>query len=214
MYDTLLQLPLLQGLGRKDLTNILAKVKFIFRKYEAGETIVQQGSPCNELYFLLNGEVKTTFQDEQHHYSIQEIFYNPQVIEPYSLFGMNTHYTTTYVAHTPVDVIIVGKSYVVNELSQYEIFRFNFMNIVSNRAQVAYDKLWNFHFGNIREKIVNFVMSRTKSAKSEKLLRIKMEDLARLIDETRLNVSKELNAMQHEGIVKLGRKEIYFPAQT
>jgi predicted transcriptional regulator len=41
-----------------------------------------------------------------------------------------------------------------------------------------------------------------------------MEDLARLIDETRLNVSKELNAMQHEGIVKLGRKEIYFPAQT
>ena len=39
-----------------------------------------------------------------------------------------------------------------------------------------------------------------------------MEDLAGLIDETRFNVSKELNDMQEKGLVELSRKEIFIPA--
>jgi CRP-like cAMP-binding protein len=211
MYDTLLQLPLLQGLGKNDLTNILAKVKFHFRKYGPGQTIVKQGTPCRELYFLINGDVQATFADDRYDFSIQETFSNPLVIEPYSLFGMHTEYTATYEAHTAVDVICIDKSYVVDELNNYEIFRFNFLNIISNRAQVAYAKLWNCRVGDIREKIVNFVALRVKRNEGEKRLRIKMEDLAMLIDESRLNVSKELNAMQQEGLVRLGRKEVLIP---
>ena len=37
MYDTLLQLPLFQGLGKNDITEILDKVKFHFKKYEPGD---------------------------------------------------------------------------------------------------------------------------------------------------------------------------------
>jgi CRP-like cAMP-binding protein len=124
---------------------------------------------------------------------------------------MHTEYTATYEAHTAVDVICIDKSYVVDELNNYEIFRFNFLNIISNRAQVAYAKLWNCRVGDIREKIVNFVALRVKRNEGEKRLRIKMEDLAMLIDESRLNVSKELNAMQQEGLVRLGRKEVLIP---
>jgi CRP-like cAMP-binding protein len=211
MYDTLLQLPLLQGLGKNDLTNILAKVKFHFRKYEPGQAIVKQGSPCRELFFLINGDVKATFADERYHFSIQEIFSNPLVIEPYSLFGMHTDYTATYEAHTAVDVICIDKSYVVDELNNYEIFRFNFLNLISNRAQVAYTKLWDYRVGDIRKKITDFVALRVRRTEGEKRLHIKMEDLALLIDESRLNVSRELNAMQREGLVTLGRKEITIP---
>ena len=34
-----------------------------------------------------------------------------------------------------------------------------------------------------------------------------MEDLASLIDETRINVSKVLNDLQEQGLVQLSRKE-------
>ena len=54
MYDTLLQLPLFQGLCKNDFTSILGKVKLHFRKYNADEIIVEQGEPCTELIFLLN----------------------------------------------------------------------------------------------------------------------------------------------------------------
>jgi CRP-like cAMP-binding protein len=211
MYDTLLQLPLLQGLGRKDLTKILAKVKFNFCRYKPGDTIVKQGTPCQELYILLNGEVKSTLTDERQHFSIQEIFGTPLVIEPYSLFGMHTYYTASYEAYTPVDVVRISKSDVIDELSQYDIFRFNILNIISNRAQVAYRKLWDSRVDDVRHKIINFVTLRTQNLEGEKRLVVRMEDLAKLVGETRLNVSKELNHLQSEGLVKLSRSQILIP---
>ena len=39
-----------------------------------------------------------------------------------------------------------------------------------------------------------------------------MNDLATVMDATRLNVSHELNALEAEGLISLRRKEIYIPA--
>ena len=57
MFDTLLQLPLFQGLCHEDFTSILDKVKLHFIKHKVGETIIESGSPCKQLCFLLKGEV-------------------------------------------------------------------------------------------------------------------------------------------------------------
>ena len=57
MFDTLLQLPLFQGLCHEDFTSILDKVKLHFIKHKAGETIIGNGSPCKQLRFLLKGKV-------------------------------------------------------------------------------------------------------------------------------------------------------------
>ena len=48
MYDTLLQLPLFQGLCHNDFTEILEKVKIHFAKYQAGDTILTQGDDCDK----------------------------------------------------------------------------------------------------------------------------------------------------------------------
>ena len=57
MFDTLLQLPLFQGLCHEDFTSILDKVKLHFIKHKVGETIIESGSPCKQLCFLLKGEI-------------------------------------------------------------------------------------------------------------------------------------------------------------
>lgn len=212
MYDTLLQLPLFQGLCKNDFTNIIGKVKLHFRKYMADDIIVEQGSPCTQLIFLLNGEITAQATDRHHSYTLLETFGSPSVIEPYSLFGMQTRYTATYKARTDVNVVSIDKSFVLNELNNYEIFRLNYLNILSNRAQVAYEKLWNCHTGNTEEKILTFLTQRSMKPEGEKILKIKMEDLASLIDETRINVSKVLNDLQEQGLVQLSRKEISIPA--
>ena len=53
MFDTLLQLPLFQGLCHEDFTSILDKVKLHFIKHKVGETIIGSGSPGKQLCFLL-----------------------------------------------------------------------------------------------------------------------------------------------------------------
>lgn len=65
---------------------------------------------------------------------------------------MQTNYTATYKARTDINIVTIDKLFVLNELNNYEIFRLNYLNILSNRAQVAYEKLWNSHIGNTEEK--------------------------------------------------------------
>lgn len=211
MYDTLLQLPLFQGLCKDDFTTIIEKVKFHFHQVPAGETVAEQGEVCNKLIFLLDGELASITENPEYNYRLTEIHTSPFVVEPYSLFGMKTVYTATYKARTDVRLLTIDKSFILTELNNYEIFRINYLNILSNRCQTAENRLRNSHSGTLREKFGDFFQLRCVRDRGEKILRITMEDLASLIGETRINVSKLLNEMQRRDFIELKRKEIIIP---
>ena len=60
MYDTLLQLPLFQGLSKEDLTNILAKVKLHFLRFKDDEVILEAGTTCDLFMFIIKGAISAT----------------------------------------------------------------------------------------------------------------------------------------------------------
>lgn len=211
MYDNLLLLPLFQGLSKNDLTTIIEKVKFHFQQYKGGEIFIRQGDTCQQFCFLLNGQTCVKTKDMEHAYSLSEVIEGPYIIEPQSLFGMQNCYTATYSAHTPVSILTIDKNFLFSELNKYEIFRINYLNILCNRNQIAYHKLWHTHIGSIGEKFVNFIALRSQRLEGEKTLQITMEDWAGLINETRINLSRLLNDLQDKGLVQLKRKEIYIP---
>ena len=211
MYDTLLQLPLFQGLCKNDFTDILGKVKLHFSKNKAMEKIIKQGSPCNGLVFLLNGEIISETKDRDDLYTWCEYFNEPYVLEPYSLFGMNTNYISSYSAMTDVNIVSIEKKFILSELNKYDIFRLNYLNIISNRSQILQDRLLNNKTNSIEEKVINFFLYHAEKSTGKKLLKIKMEDFATLLNDTRLSVSKVLNELQEMGLLVLRRKEIEIP---
>lgn len=211
MYETLLQLPLFQGLCTDDFTCIIEKVKFHFRSYSGNEVIMNQGDACNQLAFLLEGNLLSKRTDDKHGFKLIETITAPAIIEPYSLFGMYPYYESTYQAQEEVKLLVIDKSYILSELSNYEIFRLNYLNLLSNRAQVNQRKLWNTHIGSLEEKLANFFLSRCLKPEGTKTLQIGMEELAGLINETRINVSRKLNELREKNIILLRRKEIHIP---
>lgn len=211
MYETLLQLPLFQGLCTDDFTCIIEKVKFHFRNYSGNEIIMNQGEVCNQLVFLLEGSLLSKKTDDQHGFQLVETITAPSIIEPYSLFGMYPYYESTYQIQGEAKLLVIDKSYILNELSNYEIFRLNYFNLLSNRAQVNHRKLWDTHIGSLDEKLANFFTLRCTRPEGTKTLLIGMEELARLINETRINVSRKLNELREKGIIQLKRKEIFIP---
>ena len=58
LYDSLLSLPLFLGMTRYDFQNVAGKTRFDFQKLEAGETIVEEGTSCTRLYYLISGDIK------------------------------------------------------------------------------------------------------------------------------------------------------------
>ena len=208
MYDKLLKLPLFQGLSTHDLTVILEKVKVEFRTYEPNEYLVKQNDPCTELIFLLDGTLRASTYDTSFNFSFHEEFSGEILIEPYSLFGMRPFYGASYKAETQVNVLVIKKSYIIPLLCRYDIFNLNLLNLLSNRAQTMQQRLWSTHIGNTLERLVCFLTLRCTTPGGMKELGITMEDLANMLDETRINVSRVLNKLQDSGYVSLSRKVI------
>ena len=85
------------------------------------------------------------------------------------------------------------------------------MNIISNRAQMCYYRLWTKVPDKLEARIADFILSHIERPSGEKILKIKMEELADAINDTRLSVSKALNSMQEDGLLTLHRGEIVIP---
>lgn len=211
MYDSLLQLPLFQGLGKNDFTRIIEKVKLHFKDFKQGSIIAEQNTPCEHLIFLLKGEINMQRIDEANSYILSETITVPDVFEPQSIFGMHTRYMATYMAQTDVKAMSIEKNFILKELNKHEIFRLNYLNYLSVYCQTYNNKLWNFHIGSIEQKFLQFFLSRCRRPYGPKHLKITMEVLANLIDETRINVSRLLNELQQKDLVTLKRKGIFIP---
>lgn len=214
MFDTLLQLPLFQGLGQEDLTHILGKVKFHFAKHKDHTLLAQSLTPCRQLLFLLKGEVTATTVSSDGLYNVTEYFQAPYLIEPQSLFGMDTNYVATYHSCGEAHTVTIDKSFAMNELFKYDIFCLNYLNILSNRAQVLNRRVWNHNYHSIssEERILRFIrLHLERPSAGRKEIKIRMEDLAQIVNDTRTGISKTLNNMQLQGKIELRRGEIIIP---
>ena len=211
MYDTLLQLPLFQGLCQNDLTEIVGKVRLHFSKVKAGKRIITQGDSCDRLVFLIKGGLMSEMKDGQGLYVWNEYFGEPFVAEPYSLFGMRTDYTASYLTTSDADLFSIDKNYILPELGKYPIFQLNYLNIISNRAQVFRHRLLSGNAHSLEQRMIHFFLCHSECPSGQKLLKIKMEDFAWLLNDTRLSVSRALNELQSKELLVLRRKEIEIP---
>ena len=210
MYHMLLRLPLFQGMSRGDLFEVLEQVTFHFRKVEAGKVVYRQGERCGELTFLMNGTLVAETTASAAPFSFAEELGACMVIEPQSLFGKTTCYKATYTAQGEVSLLSIDKREAYALLERYEIFRINMLNMLCSKIESLHERLWDLAPHTLEGRLAQFVRSLCTSPTGTKVLRIKMEDLAALLDDTRLNVSRVLNKWSREGRVEMHRKEFVF----
>lgn len=207
MYNMLLGLPLFQGMSRADLFEVLEKTTFRFRRVEDGKTLYRQGERCDELSFLMGGTLVAETKAHGALFSFAEELHPYTAIEVQSLFGKSPNYKSTYTARGEVSLFSIEKRQVYTLIDTYEIFRINLLNILCSKVENLHERLWSIAPHDLEGRMVLFVQSLCATPQGTKVLRCKMEDLAALLDETRLNVSRILNKWSGEGLIEMHRKE-------
>ena len=212
IFEKLLMLPLFQGMSSTDLTSVAGKTKFAFHRVAKGKKVVSEGDQCQNLFFLLEGSLQVTSWADDNSYSMVEEMTAPDVIQPERIFGLTQRYTKTFTALTECRLIGISKAEVLRLSEEHMIFQLNLLNIISTQSQRITHQPWRVRPQGIRNKIIRFVETHSMRPAGEKTLYIKMGTLATLIAESRLNVSKELNAMHQEGLINITRGIIHIPA--
>lgn len=211
MMERLQVLPLFQGMSQSDMTWLMEKLRFDFSKVKAGDYIVCQDCVCDSLIFILSGEVEMEARNSTDTFCFHEKIAVPNVLQPEFLFGPQTRYTSSFKATTDTNILKVSKSEFWTHLIGYEVFRLNFLNLLSARAQNAQKIIWASGIGTLEQRLIRFFLKFCQKPVGEKMLKIKMEDLAAEMSETRANISKVLNEMQQAGLIRLKRSAIEIP---
>ena len=212
MYRMLLQLPLFQGLNKKDFTEIIGKVTFHFQTIEANKTLINQGDDCNHLLFVLSGKVDMETVSPCQTFTIQELIETPTLIEAQALFGLTPQYCSSYTTVEETKILTIDKKYLLSHLMRYPIFELNYLNIISCKTHNQYNQLWyKVNSNKLLERFKRFIIQHTESLNNSITINVTMEDLAIQLNDTRLNVSRMLNKLKEKKLIELKRKSIFIP---
>ncbi len=211
IYDRLLQFTLFQGMSHADLMQVAGHTKFDFSKLPAGKRLVREGDPCTHLIFLTSGTLTIDTHSDDNLYHVVEQINAPYVLQPEHLFGLSQRYSSSFRTFSPCNLITLDKQEVLLLLETQLVFRLNMLNLTATETQRLRHNFWRQAPHTLRERIIRFFFSHCLYPAGPKTFFILMNQLATELNDSRLDISRALNQMQHEGLITLYRGRIEIP---
>lgn len=212
LYEKLQASPLFSGLTNDNIYQIIGQTKFCFNKYTNGQTIKQEGDPCNCLTFLINGQACAISYGNDYGYSVEENIAPPYIFQPERLFGLTQRYSKTFICKTTCDTVGINKNDILQLSDEFFIFKLNIINIISAMSQKAESVTWHPLSYYRNSLLIRFFSQHLTKPYGEKVFRIKMTRLAAECGMSRLAVSSELNRLQEQGLLTFSRGIITIPS--
>lgn len=211
IYDKLLQFTLFQGMSHADLMEVVGHTKFGFSKQPEGQRIVKDGDYCDHLIFLTTGSLAVDTVSDDHNCRVSEVVNAPYAIQPEQLFGLTQRYTSNFKTLSECSFITIDKQEVMLLLETQLVFRLNMLNSLAADSQRLRHRAWRSAPLSLRDRITRFFFSRCLYPAGPKTFYILMTQLAAELNDSRLDISRALNAMQAEGLLTLHRGRIQIP---
>lgn len=211
IFETLMDLPLFQGVSREKLSELIEKTPFHFLKFTDGQTIASAGDTCTHIRFIISGEAVIETPARSLRVTVGETLTAPAVIGPEYLFGLNTCYPFSVTAKGTCGVLQITKADYINILHSDKVFLFNVLNILSRNAQHGTANLLAVSSGSIAERLAFVVLSLTHHGATDIHIFYKQKDLCTLISAQRSTLVAAIAKMQDEGLLTLSPGEIIIP---
>ena len=211
IYEKLLLFPLFQGMSRDDLEQVAGHTRLGFSKINAGTTVVADGDDCQQLFFMINGTLRVETMSDDRGYTVVEQLEAPVILQPEVIFGYTQRYTHTYIAQTDANFIAIGKDEVLRLSEDFLVFRLNLLNLFATQTQKTVRMLWQHVPDSLENRIVRFFAQHCLYPAGPKVFHILMNRLADELNDSRLDVSRALNALQRDGKIVLRRGRVEIP---
>lgn len=201
MFDILQELPLFRGVSRTRLSEIVGNTRFHFLKYLPGETIISAGETCTHVKFIISGEARMAISSANDRFVVGQTLEAPTVIAPEYLFGRLTRYPGSATAVTPTGIMQIAKTDYIKLLKSDHVFMFNFLNLVSVKAQQGEEGIMSLTTGNLDERIAFWIASLTQSTAKDITLTARKRDLYSVFGVQRSSFFATLDRMKEQGLI-------------
>lgn len=204
MYETLLRLPLFQGVSRAKLSEVIEKTPFHFLKFDDGQPIAAAGDSCGHIRFVVSGSVRLTTASPHRRVTVSQTLASPAVIGPEYLFGLDTRYPFSVQARGQCGILQLTKADFINVVTSDRIFLLNTLNILSRGAQRCAANALSLSGGGAAEKIAHYIISLTYKGAVDITLTFRQKDLCQTLGTQRASLMAALDKLSGDGIVDCG----------
>ncbi len=208
MYEILMSLPLLNGVSRNRILEIVGKTKFHFLKYLDGEKVISTGDPCTHIKFVLSGAVRSTISNSNGRFKVSQTISAPSVIAPEFLFGKSPFYPSTATAIGPTGILQIAKQDYLNMLTTDKVFMFNFLNLLSSSTQRSIEGLLAVTNGSLEERIAYWIIALTQRDGTDITMLCRQRDLYSTFGVQRSSLIAALESLKERGIIEYNTSEI------
>ena len=208
----LAQTSLAEGMNAEEVAELLASSDVTLHTYPKGAFIFHDGDMPHSLYILLEGEVHIL----KDMYSGRQIFIS-EIDRPGDMFGevyevLRRPYDMYVRAVTKVKLLEVSSHLFTLDLDETPrrsalIVQRNLMKIFAGKAYAMHTKLKILASGSLREKIVRYLFPHIDKD-GYVTLTVSREFIAAYLAVSRPSLSRELSAMQREGIIEAAGRTI------
>ena len=181
MYDLMLQLPLFQGISRDQLTTILEKTPFHFKRYRDGEVIRNSGEACSSIIFILSGEVRLVTPTFGGRMIIGQDFYAPYTMPFTNLFGAETTTRSTLYAIGHTGIMLLDKLHFLRLMQTNTVLQVTVLNMLSTNAQKQHKALDLSSEGDEALRLASWLLAYTDRPSHNIILDAKITDWCNML---------------------------------
>ena len=202
MYDILLQLPLFQGLSQEQLTLIIEKIPFHFRKFRSNEYLIHEGDECKDIIFILSGRVRMITPTFKTSILIAEDFVAPYTVPFTSFFGSDTTSRCSIYAQGQVGAMVLDKTNFLNLIERNRVMLVNVLNILSANAQKRYLAMDSMAEKDPGVKLARWLLAYTSYLAKNIVVDAEMQDWCAMLNLEEPVLRRAIMQLTEEGCVE------------
>ena len=198
--EKLFQIPLFRDLPLNIKESLLDKLEFVIYAADKKEIVVTQGTPCNKLYVLLEGKLRTDIIDGLGNEVMIEYIIAPRTFATPHLFSSNNTLPATFTALEDSVVLMATKDSTFKVISQDPQVLHNFLCIAGNCNICTVSRLKPLSRKTVRERFIVYLLT-------VEIMHTQSQ-LAEYLNVSRPALSKEINKIIKEGLITMEGKKI------
>ena len=197
--------PVCKDLSTQEKEELLSKSGYKTKLYKKGDRIANQGDTVNSLYILLKGRVKTEMISGSGTILNIETIQAPSPLAPAFLFAENNRFPVDVIALEACEIILIPKSFVMQELASNEAFLQNYMAYNANRTTFLSERLKLLSVKTIKGKLAQYILSRSEGCLFS--MGMNQTELAEYFGVARPSLARSLSEMIDNQIIQINKRK-------
>jgi CRP-like cAMP-binding protein len=203
MYKNIDRTTIFIGLSPEKIRELLLNKEHFTRLFYKDNYVAYRNEETKYLMIILAGNIQSMISNDSG--KVKKIVVLPKysTIAPAFLFGKNNKFPVDVKSIEESLILYIGKNALLKIIQENSTVLNNYLNIISNKAQVLSQEIWSgFSNNTIKKKITNYLQNNLNPETKIITFDKSLEELAKYFDVSRPSLSRALNEFIKNGIIE------------